>query len=447
MIVDSEFSRLTLAYARRAIGARRLSCVELTQAILARSESLNPELNAYLHVAADSALEQARAADRRDDSPPLLGIPICVKDVIDVAGLPTTAGSKRWSRAPSRDAASVALLREAGAIIIGKGHTNEFAYGIDGLNPHWGNCNNPHDPLRISGGSSSGPAVATSTGMALAGLGTDTTGSLRVPASLCGLVGVRPTPGRISNDGVVALAWSYDTVGPLARTVEDARIMLDALTPSRDPGADGDLRGVRIGIFDELVEAAEPYVATGVHRAIAALEELGAKLTHLSFPLLGFVNAIHNLIQRAEAAQVHSPWFEEQRASYSEPVRLRLEVGRLLPASAYLAAQQARRVLIERFAGAVEGLDAMIAPTTPLVAPLQTATEVMVKGQTQSLRAALLSLVTPFSQLACPVVSAPIGSHEGLPFGIQIIGRPYRERQALDIAGACCCPFDAERAT
>jgi aspartyl-tRNA(Asn)/glutamyl-tRNA(Gln) amidotransferase subunit A len=441
---DPEIPLLSLAEARRAIGARRLSSVELTQATLALAESLNPKLNAYLHIAADSALAQAADADRRDDNPPLLGIPVCVKDVIDVAGMPTTAGSKRWSRKPSRDAAAVALLKEAGAVVIGKGHSNEFAYGIDGLNPHWGNCNNPHDPLRISGGSSSGPAVATAAGLALAGLGTDTSGSIRVPASLCGLVGVRPTPGRISNHGVVALAWSYDVVGPLARTVEDASIMLDALIPSEKRGQH-DLRGARIGVLDELVDAGEPYIAAGVGRVIARLEALGAQLTTVGFPMLEHVNAIHYTIQQAEASQAHTPWFDAQRTSYSEPVRLRLEVGRLLPASAYLTAQQARRLLIDRFAATAEGLDAMIAPATPLVAPLQTSTEVTVNGQTQSLRSGLLSLVTPFSQLACPVVSAPIGWHEGLPFGVQIIGRPYGERQALDIAGACCCPFDAER--
>ena len=452
-----DLSLLTLAEARRAIQARRLSSVELTRATLARAQALNPELNAYLHLAADSALAQARAADERDDNPPLLGMPVCVKDVIDVAGMPTTAGAKRWSRRPERDAAAVALLREAGAIIIGKGHTNEFAYGIDGLNPHWGNCNNPHDPLRISGGSSSGPGVATAAGLALAGLGTDTTGSIRVPASLCGLFGVRPTPGRISNHGVVALAWSYDTVGPLARTAEDARIMLDALIPGWRPGpgsserrshdADPDLRGVRIGVFDELVDAAEPYVATGIARAIARLEAHGAHISHLSFPMLRYVNAIHNLIQQAEAAHAHQPWFDVQRTSYSEQVRLRLEVGRLLPASAYLTAQQARRLLIERFAATAEGLDAMIAPTTPLVAPPQTSAEVVVKGQTHTLRSALLSLVTPFSQLACPAVSAPIGLHEGLPYGIQIVGRPYGEWQILELASACCGDgFDAGHA-
>ncbi len=450
MLTDSaEIARLTLTDASLAIRSRQLSCVELTQAVLAQAHSLNPKLNAYLHLAADSALKQARAADRRDDNPPLLGIPVCVKDTIDVAGMPTTAGSKHWRRNPTRDAAAVALLRAAGAVIVGKGHTNEFAYGIDGLNPHWGNCNNPHDRVRICGGSSSGPAVATAAGMALAGLGTDTSGSIRVPASLCGLVGVRPTPGRIPVEGVVRLSWSYDSVGPLARTVEDASILLEVLTRGRrahEPRPRGSsrtfddaLRGARIGVVEELIDTAETYIGAGIARVVGKIEALGAQLAPLRFPVLRHVNPIHNTIQQAEAAQAHDPWFETERANYSEAVRLRLEAGRMIPASAYLAAQQARRVLIERFAAAASGFDAIIAPTTPVVAPPQTATELTIHNAHHSLRSALLSCVTPISQLAWPAVSLPIGCHQGLPYGIQIIGRPFGERKLLEIARMCEC--------
>jgi aspartyl-tRNA(Asn)/glutamyl-tRNA(Gln) amidotransferase subunit A len=446
----SDPALLTIVEARGEIRARRLSAVELTEAVLARVEWLNPRLNAYLHLDAQGALAQARAADRRRDHPALLGMPVCIKDVIDVAGLPTTAGAAGWLRAPQRDARAVARLRAAGAVVIGKGHTNEFAYGIDGQNPHWGNCCNPYDPGRVCGGSSSGPAVATAAGMALAGLGTDTTGSLRVPASLCGLVGIRPTPGEVPLDGVVPLAWSYDTIGPLARCVPDAALLLEVLTdgspsdrgvsPHRSanpvPRPDHRLDGLRLGVLEQLLEASEPYVEAGMVRAAMHFEGLGAEIQPVRLELLDHAGAIHQLVQHAEAARIHSPWFEAQRQHYSDQVRTRLEAGRLLPAAAYLAAQQARRLLIEEVARSMRGLDAMLAPATPVVAPPQNVETVTIRGTTQPLRAGLLSCVLGPSELACPVLCTPIGHHQGLPYGMQIIGRPFSEPLLLRVAAA-----------
>jgi aspartyl-tRNA(Asn)/glutamyl-tRNA(Gln) amidotransferase subunit A len=426
---------LTIAEARLEMAAGRLTAVALTEAVLARIGERNAELNAYLEVDADGALEQARAADARPDPPPLNGIPICVKDVIDVAGTPTTAGSAGWTRSPPWDAPAVARLRQAGAVIVGKGHTNEFAYGVDGLNPHRGDCRNPFDASRVSGGSSSGPAVATATGMALAGLGTDTSGSLRVPASLCGIVGIRPTLELVPRAGVVPLAWSYDTVGPLARTVEDAAILLGALS-GRDESAelDAGAGGLRLGVVDELMDAAEPYVAEGIARVA---EELGAEIVPLRFERLRHANAMHLLVQQAEAARVHAPWFRSQRNRYAEPVRRRLEAGHLIPASAYLAAQQARRLLVEEVARRMEDVDAMLAPSTPLVAPRRDAAEVTLRGESVPLRVALLACVVPTSQLGSPAVSVPAGTRDGLPYGIQIVGRPFAEPLVLRIAAAC----------
>jgi aspartyl-tRNA(Asn)/glutamyl-tRNA(Gln) amidotransferase subunit A len=440
--LDSDPALLTVVQARAEIRARRLSAVELTEAVLARTERLNPRLKAYLHVDREGALAQAHAADRRANQPPLLGIPVCVKDVIDVAGVPTTAGAARWRRVPELDAAAVARLRAAGAIVIGKGHTNEFAYGIDGRNPHWGDCCNPFDPARMTGGSSSGPAAATSAGMALAGLGTDTSGSLRVPASFCGLVGVRPTLGLVSLSGVVPLAWSYDTIGPLTRSVADARLLLDALTgtsdkPPRDDHGGGRLGGVRIGLPEQLLEAAEPYVANAVAEAAARLEALGATVAPARVELLRYATAIHLIVQHAEAASVHRPWFAAQRPYYSEPVRIRLEAGGLLPATAYLAAQRARRLLIDSFADAIRRLDVLLAPTTPFVAPPRDVTEATIRGRQHELRSGLLGCTLAPSQLAGPVVAVPIGRRDGLPYGMQIIGRPLSEQLLLRVAAAC----------
>jgi aspartyl-tRNA(Asn)/glutamyl-tRNA(Gln) amidotransferase subunit A len=431
---------LTIAQAADELRARRLGAVELVEAMLARAERLNPELNAYLHIDGDSAITQAREADERGwtDAPALAGIPICVKDVIDVAGVSTTAGAARWQRLPERDAAAVASLRGAGAIVLGKGHTNEFAYGIDGQNPHWGNCSNPYDRSRISGGSSSGPAVATAAGMALAGVGTDTTGSIRAPASLCGLVGVRPSPQLVPASGVVALAWSYDTVGPLARSVEDAEIVLGALSEGRlAAGPVPEISGLRIGLLEQLIDAAEPYVAEGVLATARHLESLGGRLATVRLDLLEHAAAVHHIIQHAEAAAVHERWFDEQRDNYSAQVRLRLEAGRLVPATAYLKAQRARRLLIEEAAATMKGLDVLLAPATPCVAPRQDVSEVTIRGTRHDLRPALLSCVLGPTELACPIVSVPVGSHDGLPYGMQVIGRPRSEALLLHVAGAC----------
>lgn len=441
----SDPALLTIAHAREAVNRRELSAVELTESVLGRIERLDRTLGAYLRVDAGRALEQARQLDRHAQPLPLKGIPICVKDLIDVGGIPTTAGSASWRRTPRDDAAAVRALRSAGAVIVGKGHTNEFAYGIDGKNPHYWDCRNPYDPARLSGGSSSGPAVATAAGMALAGLGTDTSGSIRVPASLCGLVGIRPTAGRVSVSGVVPLAWSYDTVGPLARTVADAAICLEALTgsssaskPARSQdGADGDLHGVRLGVVEQLVEGAEPYVKARVAATVNHLEAAGADVASIELNRLRYADAIHQLIQRAEAAQAHDPWFRAQYRHYSEPVRRRLEVGRLLSATAYLRAQQARRLLIDEAEDKMRRLNALLAPATPCVAPLQDNDAVTIDGIRRDVRSALLQCVVPPSELACPVIAVPVGFHDGLPLGMQIIGKPFTEPLLLSIAGVC----------
>jgi aspartyl-tRNA(Asn)/glutamyl-tRNA(Gln) amidotransferase subunit A len=436
----------SIAEAVRRIHSRELSAVELTELVLARIEERNPELNAYLRVEAENALAQARAADTLTSDAtapqlPLQGVPLCIKDNIDVAGMPTTAGAARWHRHPGRDATAVARLRAAGAVIIGKGHTNEFAYGIDGANEHWGDCRNPDDPARISGGSSSGPAVATAAGMALGGLGTDTAGSLRTPASFCGVVGVRTTLGQIPTDGVVPLAWSFDTVGPLARTVDDAARLLTVLTGDTSekppPLPREALHGTRLGVLEQLLEAAETYVAEGVLNAARRLEARGAELVPVHLDLLPHATAIQSLIQQAEAARSHAPWFAAERDYYSEPVRTRVETGGLLPASAYLSAQQARRLLIDETAQRMQGLSALLAPAAPTIAPESDTEEITIRGTRHPLRPALLAFCLLASQLGAPAVSMPVGRRHGLAYGMQLIGRPFSESQLLGLAEAC----------
>jgi aspartyl-tRNA(Asn)/glutamyl-tRNA(Gln) amidotransferase subunit A len=419
-------AELTLVDARRAIGAGELSPVELLDAVLDRVRARNDELRAYLLVDENGARAAARAAEaaaRDGDARPLLGIPLCIKDVIDVAGLPTTAGGKGWRREPSEDAVAVARLRAAGAVFVGKGNTNEFAYGIDGRNPHWGDVPNPLDTKLLCGGSSSGPAAATATGMALAGLGTDTTGSLRVPASLCGLVALRPTLGTPPTRGVVALSWSYDTVGPIARTVEDAAVLWSVL--AGDEIVHRDARLPRVGVLDQLMAGTAAPVAEGVRRVAVALDAEQVELTELRH-----TEALHTIVLACEASAYHDPWFAEQRERYSQVVRERIELGRTIPAIDYLRAQQARRRFVEEFERTMEdeGLAAVLAPTTLDVASALAEDEA---AQREALRAA----VRPLSQTGGPVISVPAGIGDGgLPFGIQLAGRAGDEAGVLQLA-------------
>ncbi len=410
---------------------------EAVAAALARCEELNPKLNAYLHLDPEGALAAARASGPPDAERPLAGMPICIKDIFDVARLPTTAGAAGWRREPTVDAVAVARLRQAGAIVLGKGNTNEFAYGIDGRNPHRGDCRNPIEPSRMSGGSSSGPAVATASGMARAGLGTDTTGSIRVPAAFCGLVGIRTTRGLLSTAGVVPLAPTYDTVGPLARTVAEAALLLDVLAgrPPAEPPRPA-VEGLRLGLAPELLALADAPVAAQVRAAARALAEAGALVEERSVPDPSRATEIHQTIQTAEAATVHAPWFDDQRDRYAADVRDRIEAGRQVPAMTYLQAQSDRREFRHDFFAAIEGLDALLAPSAPVPAPPIEATEVTINGERQPLRPALLSCVLPISQLECPVVAMPIGAVDRLPVGMQVIGRPGSEGMLLRIAAA-----------
>jgi aspartyl-tRNA(Asn)/glutamyl-tRNA(Gln) amidotransferase subunit A len=424
------------------------------EAALDATKRLNPTLNAYLHVdpegaraaaAEQDAIDAARtviadgheAQDASDPHRPLAGMPICVKDIVDVAGMPTTAGGADWVRRPEEDATVVERLRTAGAIVIGKGNTNEFACGIDGRNPHKGDCRNPYDSERLSGGSSSGPAASVAAGMAEGSIGTDTSGSIRVPAALCGVVGVRPTRGLVPADGVLPLAWSLDSVGPLARDVATAALLLDVFAgrpPS--PAPRPEVAGLRLGLARGLLEIAEEPVAAAVEAAAADLAERGAEVVDCDLPDLGRATAIHRIVQATEVAAAHAPWFERQRDLYAPEVRARIEPGYSIGAETYLRAQRHRRLFTRAFAAAMDGFDAILAPASPVLAPRIEDEEVTVRGERHPTRTALLACAMPLSQLDCPAVSVPAGLREGLPVGLQLIGRPGTEDLLLRVAAA-----------
>jgi aspartyl-tRNA(Asn)/glutamyl-tRNA(Gln) amidotransferase subunit A len=410
------------------------SPTEWVETVLAQIEEFDPVLNAYLHVDADGARAATGSEPVRAAPPITAGMPICVKDIVDVAGMPTTAGGAEWVRHPDRDATVVARLKAAGAIVVGKGNTNEFACGVDGRNPHKGDCRNPWDPTRLTGGSSSGPAAAVAGDLAAAAIGSDTSGSIRVPAALCGIVGLRPTRGLVPADGVVPLAWSLDAVGPLAKDVAGASYLLDLMTGRESPPARPEVRGMRLGLATELLALCEEPVAEAIGVAVEALREEGAEIVDVTLPDLGRANAIHRIIQCCEVAAAHAAWFERQRDLYAPEVRARIEPGYRLGTEAYLRAQRHRRLFTREFAAAIDGLDALLAPTVPVLAPPIEAEELTIGGERRRTRPTLLSCVMPFSQLDGPAVSVPIGLREGLPVGLQVIGRPYDEQTVLRVA-------------
>src|SRR5579862_4886747 len=342
----SELTDLSLADLSREIGAGRVSPLEATDACLRRIEERDGLLNSFLTVTAESAREQARALTeelaRGRRRRPLHGVPIALKDLIDTAGVPTTAGTAIFrDRVPERDAAVVRYLRAAGAVFLGKLGMYEFAFGATSENAHFGPVRNPRDPERTTGGSSSGSGAAVAAGLCFGALGSDTGGSIRCPAALCGIVGLKPTYGRVSRAGVVPLSWSLDHVGPMTRTVEDAALMLEAIA-GHDP-ADATssrravppyarlvaerqgVKGLRFGVPREVFwEAVHPGVVTAVRAAIERLREEGAVVEELSLPSLELGVLAQNVIITSEAHAFHRPRLRESGSRYSRAVRLRL---------------------------------------------------------------------------------------------------------------------------
>lgn len=350
---------------------------------------------------------------------PLHGIPISVKDVIDVAGLSTMAGSRAYFDLPEKDATSVARLRAAGALIFSKVATHEFALGV--TTPQ---CKNPYDPSRISGGSSGGSAIAVATGVGLASLGTDTRASLRVPASLCGVVGFKPTFARVPTDGVVPLSWTIDHVGPITRSVRDAAILLNILANRTifDPDDDSvDLTKIVVGVVTSSLEDADPEVSAQVEHSIFQLVRLGIKVveTGPSSEDFDLANSLGLLISRSEAAAFHRANGTDLKLCIPE-VRDQLSAALEITAVDYLDAQRHRKLLAQRTLGSFEHCDVLLMPTTPLVAPPRSDYE---RYLLRLSRNAIL-----WSLLGAPAVSMPCGStREGLPVGLQLAASPGNE--------------------
>lgn len=444
---------MTLAALAAAIRARRLSPREAVQEALERIERRDGGLNSFISVRGEEALADADALEGAREPGPLHGVPVGIKDVIDVAGTPTTAASRILAgNVPSLDAVVVARLRRAGAVVVGKLNTHEFAWGASTTSPHFGPARNPWDTERICGGSSGGSGAAVAAGLVPGALGTDTAGSVRIPAALCGVTGLRPSTGRVPNRGVVPVSWTYDTVGPLARTAEDCALLLDVLAgpDPTDPsttraaaepclaGLGGGVEGMRIGIVSYLFEdvPVDARVAAEVEAAIGELAGLGARVERVEAAFLRRAEVVQQLVMLPEAAEAHLPWLRTRLADYGADVRARLLAGLLLPASAPVTGQRARRALALEARPLLERFDLLAAPEMPIVAPRIGEDPVEVAGQRIPYRLSLIPFNSPWSCLGLPTASVPCGFVDGLPVGLALTGRRLAEATVLRAAHA-----------
>ena len=431
---------MSLAALAGRLRAGELSPREAVADCLSRIEERDPLLNAFISVRADEALAEAEALERAVERGMLWGVPVAVKDVLDVAGAPTTAASKILAgNVAVRDSDAVAALRAAGAIVLGKLNTHEFAFGATTTSPHFGPARNPWDTERICGGSSGGSGAATAADLVPGTLGTDTAGSIRIPACFCGVTGLRPSTGRVSNRGVVPVSWTFDTVGPIARSAEDCALLLDALAPAAAAAAtlDGGVRGLRIGIVGALFEeGVDADVAGAAGAAVAELESLGVVLEQVEVPLRAQAGTIKQAIMLVEAAAAHLPRLRSQLADYGPDVRARLLAGLLLPSTTYVTGSRARRLYLAGVAKLFERVDLLAAPAMPVTPPRIGEEMVTIAGQEVPYRLSLMPFNSPWSLAGLPVASIPCGLVRGLPVGLALAGRPFEEAAVLRAAHA-----------
>jgi aspartyl-tRNA(Asn)/glutamyl-tRNA(Gln) amidotransferase subunit A len=450
---------LTLAELAAAIAARKVSAVEATGACLDRIARLDGRLRAFITLDADRALARARALDadlaagRRQG--PLHGVPLAYKDLCHVRGLPTSCGTKTAEYfASDVECSAVARLSAAGAVTLGKLNMSELALGPFGDNPHHGDVDNPYKRGHVAGGSSSGSGAAVAARLVFGALGSDTGGSIRLPAACCGIVGIKPTYGRVSRAGAMPLSWSLDHLGPMTRTVRDGALMLelvagadplDATSSPRPVGAlvaalERSPAGLRVGLPENYYfEGVLPEVRAAVEGAARTLASLGASVRPVRLPDPAALIDVANILARSESAAIHVRVARERPHELGAAVRSRLEVGFHISAHDYLQAGRLRARLTREFVAEVfEEVDAVLAPTIPEPAP---ALSDVTGGSVDEIvrRMGRFSRLTrPFNVLGVPVVALPCGfSADGRPLSMQIVGRPFDEATVLRLAHAC----------
>lgn len=451
---DPDLAFHPIAALARLYRKRKVSPVEITQLLLSRVERLNPKLNAYLTVTGDLAMAAAKKAESElfrkspHDRGPLHGVPISLKDNIYTKDVRTTAGSKVLRDfVPLHNAPVADRLKEAGAVLLGKTNMHEFAYGVSNNNPHHGPVRNPWNLERISGGSSGGSAAAVAAGLCYGSIGTDTGGSIRIPAALCGIVGFKPGVGRVSTQDVVPLSRTLDFVGPLARSVYDAALLLDPIFTRRE-GENALLahpktrRRFRIGMPKDFFfhPVAEDVLAV-FDEAIRIIQKRCASVRECSVPLLAETEDAGNQIAWPEATHDHqlSGWFPNFSADYGEDVRSRLQAGTNVSAIAYLNALAVRGKFIRLLHAAMAEakVDALAVPATPITAPLIGQAKARIGSRDYSTRALLLRNNRPANLAGVPAISIPCGfTADRLPVGLQLISAVTDDLLLLQIAAA-----------
>ena len=436
-----------------AVRTRQMSARTVVEQALARIAADDPAINAFTAVLADDALAAAARVDADlaagRDAGPLAGVPFAVKNLFDVAGVVTLAGSRIHADRPpaTGDAAAVAALRRAGAVLVGALNMDEYAYGFTTENTHYGPTRNPHDPARVAGGSSGGSAAAVAAGMVPLALGTDTNGSIRVPAALCGVFGLKPTYGRVSRAGVVLFASSFDHVGPLARSTRDLALAFDVLQgpDATDPActtrpADPVQRDIERGIDDLRLAVADGHFARGgapeCHEAVTRVADALGVGRRVTLPEAHRARAAAFVITTSEGAQLHLESLRTRANDFDPLIRDRFLAGALVPAALYARAQRFRAWFRDRVREVFREVDVLLAPTTPWPAPRIGQDTSMFDGAEVPTRPMLGIFTQPLSFIGLPVVSVPIPRAGALPVGVQVIAAPWNERAALRVAAA-----------
>jgi aspartyl-tRNA(Asn)/glutamyl-tRNA(Gln) amidotransferase subunit A len=443
----------------RLIATKAVSPVEVVRVHLDRIAALDRDLRAYITVCADTALEAARAAEAALVSGqavgPLHGVPYALKDLYDTAGVRTTGGSRIFAdRVPAADATVVRRLAQAGAILLGKLNMVEFAYGPEGLNAHYGHARNPWDRgvHRMAGGSSSGSGVAVAAGLAPGALGSDTGGSIRIPASLCGITGLKPTYGRVSRAGVLPLAWSMDHVGPMTRSAADCALMLGAMAgydpadastsvlpvPDYLAALTGDVKGLRVGLLRSgFLDGATPEVRAAVEAAAKTLAAAGAVVDEVTLETMKYVPAASLAVVGVEALAYHADLLRTRASEYDPDIARRLRLGAFVGGVHYVRAQQVRALVRAEVDAALARRDVLLAPSTPIAAPAVDERQTMLGDGPSDVRGALIRFTRPFNFSGHPACALPCGfTAGGLPIGLQLVGRPFDEATVLRAADA-----------